>query len=469
MNSPHPPTASNSLPPESPAEKSSRLLWWLHPKVALPLLLLGLLLLSPLLFRAYRIASVPDIGEPFDVEAFGTVDIPPDENAMTQYAKAAALIINGTFPSEDLDKALEGDWEQTSEPVRKWLDDNQPALAEWKKGTERALAVVVPPKDTTIETSLELVESLRELNRLSRLQVEHLRFQNDLEAAKDWLNAALRASRHLGQNGGLIERLTGIACRVSLTGTLDRWAADSRTGEHLLRMALREFESADAITPAFSMALRCEYLMWRNTLKMNREAALYEYWPETYERYGKGGAFVLGESEFSERLVALVFQNWLEHADTPGWKRPPRMTLWQIYDAPSGMKDRVTSAAIVRHLNSDSLGRRFLAVYANAESSFLREAARRAVTPIMLSCHLYYRMHGDWPGKLEDLVPDLLPELPLDPCGTGSETIRLKRDGEDAIVYSLGTNGTDDGGEIDYDSTNLGDFPDIGSRLKKPK
>ena len=150
------PSARRAENPET--QSPSRLLWWLHPKVALPLLLLllGLLLLSPLLFRAYRIASVPDLGDPFDVEAFGTVDIPPDENAMTQYARAAALIINGTFPSEELDKALEGGWEQTSEPVRKWLGDNQPALADWKMGTEQARAVVAQPKDTTMETSLEL-------------------------------------------------------------------------------------------------------------------------------------------------------------------------------------------------------------------------------------------------------------------------------------------------------------------------
>lgn len=98
MTNPHPSTAPNSFPPESLAEKPSRLLWWLHPKVALPLTLLGLLLVAPFLYRGYRISRVPDIGDPFNVEAFGTVNIAPADNAMTQYALATTLLRSEGIP-----------------------------------------------------------------------------------------------------------------------------------------------------------------------------------------------------------------------------------------------------------------------------------------------------------------------------------------------------------------------------------
>ena len=67
--------------PPLEASRQSRLAWWLHPKVALPLSLLAVILLSPFLYRGYRISSVPDIGDPFDVAAFEAVEIPESDNA----------------------------------------------------------------------------------------------------------------------------------------------------------------------------------------------------------------------------------------------------------------------------------------------------------------------------------------------------------------------------------------------------
>ena len=140
--------SSESLADGFAPQKPNRLLWWLHPKVALPLTLFGLLLIAPFLFRGYRISRIPDIGDPFDIQAFGTVEIAAADNAITQYALAVRLFHERTtFNADEDEKILEHGWSHASADVRKWLDDNQPALAEWRKGTERSQAVVIQPKD----------------------------------------------------------------------------------------------------------------------------------------------------------------------------------------------------------------------------------------------------------------------------------------------------------------------------------
>lgn len=109
MTSPHPSADLNPIASDSASEKPSRLLWWLHPKVALPLTLLGLVLVAPLLYRGYRISRIPDIGDPFDVIAFGAVEISPADNAMTQYVHASTLLrkraYSGSTGFDDEEKA----------------------------------------------------------------------------------------------------------------------------------------------------------------------------------------------------------------------------------------------------------------------------------------------------------------------------------------------------------------------------
>ena len=85
---------------------------------------------------------------------------------------------------------------------------------------------------------------------------------------------------------------------------------------------------------------------------------------------------------------------------------------------------------------------------------------------LSLASQLYHRQHGDWPTKLEDLVPDILSKLPADPYGKSGETLLLKRDGDELIIYSVGTNQMDDGGKFGQSPED--DSFDEGFCLKRP-
>jgi len=66
-----------------------------------------------------------------------------------------------------------------------------------------------------------------------------------------------------------------------------------------------------------------------------------------------------------------------------------------------------------------------------------------------IALELYHRSKGHWPAKLEDLVPQYLPAIPIDRITGGPINYRVLDDGP--IAYSVGVNRDDDGGTIPDD------------------
>ncbi len=62
----------------------------------------------------------------------------------------------------------------------------------------------------------------------------------------------------------------------------------------------------------------------------------------------------------------------------------------------------------------------------------------------MLAIEAYRRDAGRYPGKLEDLLPRYLPRLPIDYADR--KPLRYRRDNDGYLLYSIGSDGRDDGG-----------------------
>lgn len=65
---------------------------------------------------------------------------------------------------------------------------------------------------------------------------------------------------------------------------------------------------------------------------------------------------------------------------------------------------------------------------------------------IALAVIRYQRQHGKLPESLNELVPEFLPEIPLDPID--HRPLRYQRRDDGFIVYSVGTNQIDNGGQL---------------------
>ena len=67
----------------------------------------------------------------------------------------------------------------------------------------------------------------------------------------------------------------------------------------------------------------------------------------------------------------------------------------------------------------------------------------------MLAAEVFYARHSRWPDSLGKLVPEMLPQTPIDPLHGGPFGYRLVDDdrfGRPYILYSFGLDATDDGG-----------------------
>ena len=74
-----------------------------------------------------------------------------------------------------------------------------------------------------------------------------------------------------------------------------------------------------------------------------------------------------------------------------------------------------------------------------ARAGALHEALRLGV-----AAEKYRLRHGRFPARLEDLAPEFIPVVPLDPFD--GKPMRMKRTDHSLIVYSIGPNEIDDGG-----------------------
>jgi len=80
-------------------------------------------------------------------------------------------------------------------------------------------------------------------------------------------------------------------------------------------------------------------------------------------------------------------------------------------------------------------------------ATFVKETDREAdlaVARVGLACRIFKSRSGRLPDRLAELSPDILKEIPIDPY-TGASLIYKKND-DGFIVYSIGSNGKDDGG-----------------------
>jgi hypothetical protein len=120
--------------------------------------------------------------------------------------------------------------------------------------------------------------------------------------------------------------------------------------------------------------------------------------------------------------------------DRPLWQ-------WTHSDLPAEI-DRLKHSAIDRLYYGALFGSVDL-----AETYYYSELVtqQRDATLVALALVLYHRQHSAWPERQEQLVPDLLPAVPLDRF-TGQPVSYRLVDGR-PLVYSVGPDRRDDGGK----------------------
>ena len=237
-------------------------------RVLVTVALLLLVVTSPVLYRGHRISQVPEIGDPFDVDACLDFEVPDERNAFVEYRQAAAsYVANRPKELKFMDGVTAGHrWGEITAADREWLTRNFRALDVWRKGTEKPDALFEHPRDMTWESLSGMDElKLRQFVFLAFLKSVFLQRAGNHSESLEWLLAAYRFSRHSAMHGSM--RVYSTTFHRMTCGAILMWAGHTDVSAKQLRKAREAVNTLYAMTPPASDNLKLDYLITKKLLQ----------------------------------------------------------------------------------------------------------------------------------------------------------------------------------------------------------
>ena len=454
---------------ENPEESGSS--WW-NPRVwpaGVWLLLIGaFVMLVPFGIRMVMLAGVPAIAEPFDVAEFARWDVPANQDAFTEYRLAvgmheritADLRLRSRTEPTNFDVVSEQGWSAADEPLKEWLELHREALTVWKKGTAKQQGMSQAPDQLTFDSILISIREMRSFVRMAMLEEERCIHEGRFDEAWRWARAANRSGGHTSYRGSLIQGLVGIAIHASSMAGMARWAERPEVTSEQLKSALADVKSDYRLYELPSNVLKAEYLALRNTLRSRSWIQFVDvpsFVDQTSPVTGvamKMLYWVVGEPELTLRISRHVLANQLSEIDKPLRERRKLASLGlvMLFDpdpAAPRLPGQLDPARIDRAINRSLVSRSGLRATQQFDQGVLRQMAKQAAIEVLLAAQAYRRDHGEFPETLLSLVPNYLDEVPSDPFNPKGGPMLYRRDEpEKAVVWSLGSDGIDGGGNV---------------------
>jgi hypothetical protein len=387
-----------------------------------------------------------------DIEAARAV-VPDDENSALRVTEMVKLL-----PDQWIDDKLEGEVESLPPEIQMTpaqLDRVQQALDKVRPASEimRTLADLprgrFPIVYSAGSRSDISIAPLRNAIRLPRLDA-YVRLQKgDIQGAIDACRSAHSIARAIGDEPTILPQLVRTSLVAVASTTVKRILAQSEPDDAQLG-TIQKYLEIEEKHPYWSIA-------WRG------ERALQIV---SIEAMAKGEFIPLDEPDktlpawLDRDLAFLLFQDRMRY-----WG--PEFLSWYLRlettdEMPPHLRQQVLdqmAGNVYKESNVLLLGFHALAI---ANVAFTRVKALLRSEIAALAAERYRRLHREWPQSLVQLTPDLLSAVPTDPF-TG-DPLLYRRLPDGVVIYSVGKDGEDNGGNVDSGKTNE-PGTDIGIRL----
>jgi len=451
----------------------------LNPWIAISVLLVVAFLSAPFVYRQMQLSGLPDIEEPFDVEAYMNRSTVPADNAIAEYTGAISLLIRPVSDVEqELVKLIESGRMIPSAELLDWLSKNQPALQAWKKGTQKPLFAEFEMRNLNYATLLNSTQELRSFARMAIVQGIHLQEQGKPDQAIEWYLAAYRSSLQIQTRGCLIQFLVGYAIQGMAAPHVVAWSQHNDVTAEQIQQVRAQLTKWHKRTVKLSDAMKSEYVALRNTMQSTDPATIAALVGIPLPAAGTSYSalllhailFVQNEPTVSMRGIKHWQANLLRHIDKPLYDRPAH-TRYGLFDEPPTTKrpaEHLTAREIEAVADRTYLFRSLLPAFQNVCQAHDRFLMRQQLLDVVLALEMYRKAQGRYPKALSDLPKSLLAAIPQDLFDTKGASIKYKRvSKQQATVYSNGKNRTDDGGDVSASGTSLDlGYPLDPARLK---
>lgn len=397
-------------------------------------------------------------GEPIYPADFDPPPMRPEENAAKLYLDAeAALNLNPT--QGDLVSKLVGEYAEIRErldEVERFVGANAEAFELVRRAGElKKFDWGNRIRSPAINFMLPNLSMHRHMSKtLSITATYHAERGNDAEALTTLVDS-FRFSEAIDHKPFLIVHLVAMACRSLVLHDIEHVAPtlslspepserdDSSTTapRKLAQLLIAELLDERSFQAALVRAMQADRMILLDSaqLVLRGDAGVGSFagWgpiapPPWWER---ALALPLTPMVELDALLGVRFCSALvEGGKKPNWPSaravfPPKPRDW----SPLERLMRPVSGLILASLD------RVVFLHFRA----LVETRMAAIT---LAIRMYETDHGGRPEALAELVPEYLPAVPLDPLAAADRPIGYLPDAPKPLLYSVGENGTDDGG-----------------------
>ncbi len=318
-----------------------------------------------------------------------------------------------------------------------------------------------------LDTSLKHAQDCRLLISLLELDIERLLNEGRTKEAASDIHAVLHSGTGLRQDPFLISQLVRMSARSHtvlrierLLGMAENYADDleslmahvkAELDEDLMVVAIRgeragwhlHMENLESGRVSLADFLSVGEGNKKNELDVLQRFGLFLYQPFLYEDH----AFMLQQ-----------YNRTLEIAQLPDSEQPQAWYEWS-----SEFKATTGEAFAHKRLILSRL--MFPAVQKCAEA-FLRNKARLSCALTALAAERFRLAHKRWPKDLQELCPNYLKELPVNPADGKAITYVRRTDG--VLISSVDIGGFEEGDDTPKHSLDDDDVKGLGLRLWNP-
>jgi hypothetical protein len=391
--------------------------------------------------------------------------IPPEENAATYYNKAFELMKD--FPDEETFtrglRIIEQGWKEEDKELEELLKANGPAFVEFRKGAAKEKCQFISG-EITYETLVPHLGKARTLARLVVLEARLFQRNGDLEKALANCLDAIELAHDLGKDRLVISKLVDTALFFIAEDALLGLVRDERLTAQLARSALKGLLELERKAVSLKEALMGEMALFvpslRRLLAEIRQGTQSEISQEP--RIGEIKqimSHIAANRELSEQMLSeynLLSKQYIEEiisfVEQGQYSEISPFSHAFFREIRSETTPHMQAILSGRDTRPETIAKVVGTLLLPALSRFPNEVAKgearsRGITALF-AIRLFEMEKGHLPQSLDELVPEYLENVPLDPFDLKPLRYR-KREGK-WVIYSIGPDGKDDGGVRNY-------------------
>lgn len=391
------------------------------------------------------------------------VRIPDVENAYFDLIKIEKVIYSPKDQQTKISDIANGkNWDERF--VNELLSRNKDTLQYFKDAAHKPRfqdPIPADPQNISPDAPLPPLNSWRNAARLSSIQAQYLvRQDRDKEAIEEALNSIYVGQELTNSQGSIIQYLVGLAIkRIGLTTLQSVISLSNLDNTELKRYAEKLNDFYDTKGGLIS-ALRAEYKFLNSALDliivgMAQEKGTIEVSPAAEEliKSGNISGVKLNFYYFQPNKTKLLIAKYMREKINTLHKSCHEITIIDTTtkdsQRPSIARLYFTENAIGNILTSATK-----AAFNNTAAQPCDTNALIAATRAMIGIKAFKNDTGSYPTSLNELVPQYLSSIPIDPYDSTS----LKYSLEKKIIYSIGSDKQDSGGSTGDDWSKMPDL-----------